>query len=71
MAGCDTPTDEVTYTRNNQEMSLKITHRSNGSSCTVTIKNADDARKYRERLEKLTKEIENFEKELSIREKTN
>lgn len=71
LLGCDTSTDEVSYTRTNQEMSLKITHRVNGNSVTITMKSAADAKAYRERLEKLIKEIESFEKELSIREKGN
>ncbi len=69
LLGCDSPTDEVSYTRNNTEMSLKITHRNMGNSCSITLKTGDDARKYRERLEKLMKEIESFERELEIREK--
>lgn len=67
--GCENGHDEVTYTRSSNETSLKISHRCNGSTINVTVKNAEEARKYRERLQRLVKEIEDFEKELSIREK--
>lgn len=61
--------DEVAYTRSNDNMKLAITHRHNGGSLQVRIENAEDAKRYKERLAKLIKEIERFEDELSIREK--
>ena len=61
--------DEVAYTRNNKEMRLKITHRNNGNFCSVEITNLEEAKNYKARLQKLIKEIEDFENELSIREK--
>lgn len=72
LMGCQvSPTQEVIYTRNDEEVSLKITHRGGGNFCTITLKNAEDARKYKERVQRLIREIEDFEKELSIREKKN
>lgn len=70
LVGCANQ-DEVTYTRNNQEMTLTIKHYNEGRCSVVVIKNAEQARNYKERLKKLLKEIEDFEKELSIKEKTN
>lgn len=67
--GCAAPSDSITYTRSNDEMSLKITYTNNGSSCSVNIKNAEEARKYRIRLQRLVRELEDFEKEISIKEK--
>lgn len=70
LIGCQpSPTQEIIYTRNDEEVSLKIIHRGGGSVCTITLKDAESARKYKERLQRLVREIEDFEKELSIREK--
>lgn len=61
--------DDVAYTRSNDDMKLAITHRHAGGSLKINIDNAEDAKRYKERLAKLIKEIEKFEDELSIREK--
>lgn len=69
MIGCDQPSDEITYSRTDSNIQLKITHRSGGSSCTINIKNATEAAVYKARLQRLVREIEDFEKDLSIKEK--
>jgi len=69
--GCNNPSDEITYSRNNSDIQLKITHRNGGNSCTITIKNATEAAQYKARLQRLVREIEDFEKDLLIKEKTN
>jgi hypothetical protein len=69
--GCNATSDEITYSRTNDDIQLKITHRSGGNSCTITIKNAIEAAQYKARLQRLVREVEDFEKDLSIKEKTN
>jgi hypothetical protein len=71
MCGCDPPppTDEINYIRSDKELRLKITHRNGGSSCSVDLTNVEQAEKYKKRLRKLIEDIEEFEKELSTREK--
>jgi hypothetical protein len=71
VAGCSSslPTNEVQVTRTDTELKLKITHRNNGNSCNVELTNMEQAEKYKKRLQKLIEDIEDFEKELSIREK--
>jgi len=70
VAGCACSTDdEVKYTRSSSEAKLVITHRNNCSSFNVEIKNADEAKKYKERLQKLVKEIERYEEDVRILEK--
>lgn len=70
LVGCTPAGDEISYTRSTNETKLKITQRNpNGASISVEVSNAKEAREYRERLLRLVKEIEDYEKELSIREK--
>jgi len=70
LVGCTPAGDEISYTRSTNETKLKITQRANsGASISVELTNAKEAREYRERLQRLIKEIEDYEKELSIREK--
>lgn len=69
--GMPMPSDEITYSRTNDNIQLKITHKSGGNSCTITIKNGVEAAQYKARLQRLVREIEDFEKDLSIKEKTN
>lgn len=71
LVGCGGPGDEITYSRTNDNIQLKITHRSGGNTCTITIKNGIEAAQYKARLQRLVREIEDFEKDLSIKEKTN
>lgn len=72
IVGCASPTEEITtYVNSNNTVRLKIRHANNGSAITVEINNAEEARKYKERMQKIVRCIEDFEKELSIREKTN
>jgi soluble cytochrome b562 len=71
-AGCAAPQEEITtYVSSNNTVKLKIRHSINGSSITVEINNAKEAKDYKERMQKIVRAIEDFEKELSIREKTN
>lgn len=70
LAGCDSPQEEVTtYISSNNTVKLKIRHSNNGSSVNVEISTAEEARAYKERMQKIVRFIEDFEKELSIREK--
>jgi len=69
--GCSTTSDEITYSRTDSDIQLKITHRSGGASCSITIKNATEAAQYKARLQRLVREIEDFEKDLLIKEKPN
>lgn len=68
--GCAAPQEEITtYVSSNNTVKLKIRHANAGASVTVEINNAEEARIYKERMLKIVRSIEDFEKELSIREK--
>ncbi len=67
--GCDGPSDEVHYTRSGNDVRLKIVHRNNGNSCSIELKTMQEAEQYKIRLQKLVKEIDDYEKELTNREK--
>jgi helix-turn-helix protein len=70
LAGCTGPTEEITtYVNSNNTVKLKIRHAHNGNSITVEINNAEEARQYKDRMQKIIRYLEDFEKELSIREK--
>ena len=70
LVGCGGPTEEITtYVNSNNTVKLKIRHAHNGNSITVEINSAEEARKYKERMQKIIVYLEDFEKELSIREK--
>lgn len=71
LVGCNGPTEEITtYINNsNDAVKLKIRHAYNGQAITIEINNAEEAKKYKERMQKVIRSIEDFEKELSIREK--
>jgi len=70
LIGCTAPQEEITtYVSSNNTVKLKIRHANAGSSVTVEINNAEEARVYKERMQKIVRCIEDFEKELSIREK--
>jgi hypothetical protein len=69
VAGC-TYNDEITYTRSDKEIVLKITQRSPaGSAISIELRTHADAQAYRERLERIMKELDDFERELTIKEK--
>jgi hypothetical protein len=62
--------DEITYTRSDKEILLKITQRvPSGAAITTELRTHEDARLYRERLERIIKELDDFERELTIKEK--
>ncbi len=68
--GCDPqPKNEIIRTRGDTENKLTITHKNLGSSCTVYIKNAEEAKQYKERLQQLLKEIEEYEREITSKDK--
>jgi uncharacterized protein YcfL len=70
LVGCTGPQEEITtYVSSNNTVKLKIRHANNGASVTVEISNAEEARLYKERMQKIVRYIEDFEKDLSIREK--
>lgn len=72
LAGCAAPQEEITtYISSNNTVKLKIRHANGGNSVTVEINNVKEAKDYKERMQKIVRAIEDFEKELSIREKTN
>ena len=68
--GCANPNrDTFVFTRNASEIKLQIWQHHNSNSITVEIKNAEEAKAYKERLKKIIKEIETYEEQLSIYEK--
>lgn len=70
ITGCSCSTeDEIKYTRSNSEATLVIIHRNCGNFLKVEIKNAEEARKYKERLQKLIREIEKYEDDVRVMEK--
>ncbi len=72
LVGCAAPQEEITtYVSSNNTVKLKVRHSNGGGSITVEINNAKEAKDYKERMQKIVRAIEDFEKELSIREKTN
>ena len=70
IAGCGGPQEEITtYVSSNNIVKLKIRHSYNGQAITVEINSAKEAKDYKERMQKIIRAIEDFEKELTIREK--
>lgn len=57
--------DQIEFTRTEKTVKLKITH----SAQIYEIKTAEEAKFHKDKLQKIIKEIENFEYELSIMEK--
>lgn len=68
--GCDPqPKNEITRTRSDGENKLTIVHRNYGNTTTIYIKNAEDAKQYKERLQQIIKDIEEYERELVPKDK--
>lgn len=68
--GCDPqPKNEITRTRSDGENKLTIIHRNYGNTTTVYIKNAEDAKQYKERLQQIIKDIEEYEREAVPKDK--
>lgn len=71
-AGNTIPTISVTYSKQeNGQQTLEIKHSNyaGGNSSTVVLRDAKGAEEYRRKLEKLIREIDEFERELTISEK--
>jgi hypothetical protein len=68
--GCSSPpVDNIKYTRSNSGIKLVITHSNRYNSLDVEINNLQDANNYKDRLQKIIKELERFEDEARIMEK--
>jgi hypothetical protein len=60
---------KVIYASRDDGLSMIVTHRAGHDSVSILLTTIDETKKYRERLQKVIKDLDNFEQELTIKEK--